>query len=393
VIRDDVLRVAGDLLAERAGLRSTQAIEGRLEGFLEERSAHRNIPVDLYLTRLAAEPEELQELLDLVTVQETSFFRDGEHIEALVRRVVPGRRQPIIVWSAGCATGQEPYSIAMALDEAGVHDFRVVATDVSRYAVQRTREGYYRESELRGLSQARLGRYFGREGTSWRVAESLRQRVVVSKQNLLLDNPPVRLGEAVAVFCRNVLIYVRRDRIAASLARLRERLVADGVLFLGVSESLWRVPEGFELERIDDSFAYRRIDPSAPRAKAVRSASPGAPVRRTGSERPTATTPAACVRPKPRRPDPTPIPIRVPTDVERARQAAYLSPDDPLAHLQLGFSLEAAGDADAGRRAFRAARAALARSDETELETRLKGYGVDALRAVLAAKLEEDACR
>lgn len=378
---DRIFDDAAGVLAQRAGLRTTQATRARLESSVRLRASGCGMSIERYVDNLRRQPAEVQLLIDGLTVQETSFFRDSAHIDALLWHIVPHRPGPVVVWSAGCATGQEPYSIAMALEEAKVPDWRIVATDLSRPAVERTREGLYGESELRGLSAARRGRYLRREGLMWRMDDRLRERVTVSHHNLLTDPVPLSGTEATAVFCRNVFIYLQRESITGFLGRLTPHLSPGGVLFVGASESLWQVPAGFSLVQLGGAFAYRRDGPD----------------RSEPEPRP---SPQPLVLPidPPAVAEPAPVAVLTVapcaegneaerTAVEQFRREAYLDPDDPVAHLQLGLSLEAAGDDNAGRRAFRAALAALDRTDESIVETRLEGYTVGALRTMLDAKL------
>ena len=387
-IVDSARRAAETIVAERFGLRASAATEPRLVSSLQQRAAARGVTIDAYVDRLDRDSEEIQALLELLAVQETSFFRDAPHIDALVRQVLPRTRGPVVVWSAGCATGQEPYSIAMALDEAGVRDWWVVASDVSRRAVARTKAGIYRPNELRGLSPARAGRYLERHGDGYRVVGELRDRVTTVHHNLAVDEPPVGRGAANAVFCRNVFIYMRRERVTACLGRIDERLGPRGVLFLGGSETLGRSDPRFRLTRFGDVFAYERVDP----AMAV------APLPLP------ATAPASPVPPVPVVVAVAPLPLPTSDELRREgetssrrgdhaaaaaafRKAVYLDADDVAAHLGLGFSLEALGDADAGHRAFVAAQAALDRAGAESLGAVLEGYAADTVRLVLATKV------
>lgn len=375
---DDVIDVVAGVLAARTGLRTTVATRARLESSVRQRATLVGCTIHEYAADRVHNAVETQALIDLVTVQETSFFRDPAHIDALLWHVVSRRSGPVVVWSAGCATGQEPYSIAMALDEAGVDDWRIVATDLSRIAVERTAAGRYTENELRGLSAARRGRYLRAEGGVWQVDARIRERITVERHNLLTDPIPLAPCEATAVFCRNVFIYLDRQRIAGFLGRLRRHLVHQGVLFLGGSESLWHVPDGYALDRVGGAFAYRAADAATPATPEpvrgrTRVADAGAPAF------PRAEAPvAAAALAAPER-----------SAVQESRRAVYLHPDDPLAHLQLGLSLQAEGDEHASHRAFRAARAALDRTDVSLLEPRLEGYRIGALRTLLDAKVAE----
>lgn len=378
MITADHLREAGAALARHTGLRATGAASNRLESRLQQRITALGVEPGDYVADLHHDTAEAQNLVDHLTVQETSFFRDESHFDALIRHVVPSHPAPLVIWSAGCATGQEPYSLAMALDEAGVTDFRVIATDISRPAVEYVRAAQYRESELRGLSAARRGRYLVRRGDRWQIDPALQERVSVHHHNLLTDPLPVTTCHAAAVFCRNVFIYLERPRIDRFLVDVRTHLLPGGVVFVGGAESLWSIPAGYDLTRLGEAFCYRRVDPEptsapAPPRIAAAASRPPAPPRRRDIDV------EAVLEAEPVR-----------TDVDRYRAAVYSAPDDALAHLRLGLSLEASGDVESGRRAFRAAQAALDRADDVDVERDLEGYGVAALRTMLDLKLGGD---
>lgn len=399
-VPDGPLAAAGRLLARRVGLRLDPAIRGRLSRCVAEEAAAHHVDAADYVGRLDEEPKLLQDLLNRVTVQETSFFRDPGQFDAL-RTILPGVPSPLVVWSAGCANGQEPYSLAMTLADAGVPAWRVIATDLSTRALTRTRAARYADRELRGLDDDRRARHLSRFGHDWQVADTLRSRVEVLHHNLVAEPPPFEPGTCDVVFCRNVLIYLRPADVLAFLERLALWMRPGGWLFLGYSESLWQVTDRFQLVRVGDAFVYRHRDPHAhapqPSGSGQRVAHPG--VLSAGQKR-------NSERPRPAR-RPRPVVHAAPLEVQDLlaageaamnaadlalavatfRKAAYLDPDQPVAHLHLGLALEAAGEEAAARRAFGAARAGLDRSGTAAVETVLEGYHVDELVRLLDAKL------
>ena len=227
--------------------------------------------------------------------------------------------------------------------------------------------------------------------------------MLVSRHNLAADPPPFPPGSCQVVLCRNVLIYFRREEVVGLLDRLSKWMPADAYLFLGYSESLWQVTERFSLVRIGDAFVYRNGPaPVSARSKPAR------------AQRARRVAPAAERRPpKPPRPErrrepprPAPLDERQPTvpellaegeqalgggEYEAAatafRKAAYLDPDQPVAHLNLALALEAGGDEVAARRAYLAAQSALDRCDTAAVEAALEGYRVDELSRLLELKV------
>jgi chemotaxis methyl-accepting protein methylase len=397
-VTDAALDHAAELLARRIGLRVDGSMRGRLARALRDEAATRGIAPAEHAGALARSPADIQRLVDHVTVQETSFFRDPAHFDVLARRALP-RREPGLIWSAGCANGQEAWSLAIALEEAGADGWRVLATDVSQEAVARTREGAYTERELTGLSEVRRALYLRRRDDGrWEAGARLRARVHARTHNLVDDPPPVA---AAVVFCRNVLIYLDGAARARALAALHTALPRDGWLFVGASEALTGGP--FKPQRVDGTYAYRprrlHAQPAAPDAAelaagahdAARRASATARRAAAGDRGPPAAEPRARVRraaregrapaaePQPGAPDAAGAAAEAAAGEAHAaagrfgdaaaafRRAAALAPGDPVAHLRLGLALERAGEPRAAARAFRTARAALGGADAPDL--------------------------
>ncbi len=403
---------AAAVLARRVGLRTDPNARGRLSRCLDDGARACETSVDEYVARLETDSAALQDLLDRVTVQETSFFRDPAQFEALAQHVLPQLAEPIAVWSAACANGQEAYSIAMVLDELGYHRSHVIASDVSTQAIDRTRAGVYSVREIGGLSPQRRARYLAPADPQFQIVPELGARIDVVHHNLVTDAPPLARYACPIVFCRNVLIYFSGKEVARFLDRLADWMPAGAWLFLGYSESLWQVSDRFELVRLADAFVYRRREaPRAPRSE-VPAAAPQAKRRPP----PVRSARRAHNEPAPARRDPV-APCaavvdgnepagtsddiaRLTSEAEAAlragdhtaavaafRKCVYLAPDHPLTHLHLGLALDSAGDATAAARAYAAARAALERSDPATIEATLEGYHADELARFLEAKV------
>jgi chemotaxis protein methyltransferase CheR len=148
------VRVAERLVAERTGIELGDGLRERLAACLDGAARARGQTPARFAASLAGDPGAFQEVLDCVTVQETEFFRHPDQFAALAREVLPGLEGPVVVWSAGCANGQEAYSLAMELAASGVPDWQVAATDISATAVARVRTGRYSAAELAGLPPA-----------------------------------------------------------------------------------------------------------------------------------------------------------------------------------------------------------------------------------------------
>ncbi|HEY2668526.1 MAG TPA: protein-glutamate O-methyltransferase CheR [Actinomycetota bacterium] len=395
---DALLGRAAELMDHELGLRPDPTLRGRLQRCLRDEAAARGESLAGYVARLAADPNARQGLFDRLTVQETAFFRHPGQFQALAERVLPGIDGPAVIWSAGCSNGQEPYSLAMILEEQAAPG-SVIATDVSTQALRRTSEGSYHSRELTGLSSVRRDRYLtgGPGGSRWEVCKQLRDRVTVQHHNLITDPLPDHVARCQVVFCRNVLIYFSTEHVTAFLTRLAGALAPGACLFLGYAETIWQVPHLFEPVRLGEAFEYHRRRDHPPPTAVHTPARPARPVR------PARNRPAA--------PSGRLVPAGPAAGAEggggaggaggvgdaggdrqaaigQFRRYAFLEPDQPIAHLQLGLALEAAGDLPSAQRAYRAARSALERSEVPAVESALGGYRVEELIRLLDSKQE-----
>lgn len=217
-------------------------VSGRLEKRLRERHLG-SYTEYLGLLRSGQDNAETQLAVDLLTTNETYFFREPRHFELLREMALAARKEgrPLRVWSAACSSGEEPYSIAMVLaDCQGDLGWEVLASDISNRMLVRARAGHYPETRTDGIPAADLQRHCLRgtgphEGTLL-VNRSLRERVRFTQINL--DRPLPRLGLFDLVFLRNVMIYFSAETKRSVVARLVQTLKPGGQLFIGHSESL-----------------------------------------------------------------------------------------------------------------------------------------------------------
>jgi chemotaxis protein methyltransferase CheR len=204
-------------------------------------------------------------VIEAMTTNETLFFRDVHPFRALQSFVIPQlkRQRPrrgLTIWSAACSTGQEPYSIAMLLDdrfpELDSWAVRIVATDLADGILDYARRGRYRQLEVnRGLPAPMLLEYFDREGGEFCIKERLRQRVSFQTLNLIERWPA--LPSMDIVFMRNVLIYFDVDTKRAILKKVRQVMAPDGFLFLGTAETTLNIDESFERVQEERAVFYR----------------------------------------------------------------------------------------------------------------------------------------
>jgi chemotaxis protein methyltransferase CheR len=226
-----------------------------------------DVPQLVESVRSRPTPDSTRRIVEALTTNETSWFRDGDPFTALTATVLPallsarGPHERLLVWSAACSSGQEPYTIAMLLEDAlpdAGQRVSITATDLSREMVERTRAGRFSQLEVnRGLPAPMLVRHFSRVGTEWEVAPALRRMVHASECNLAAPLP--RMGPFDVVYLRNVLIYFDLSTKQAILRRVRELMRPDGWLFLGAAETTLGVDDSWERVVIGRSSAYRPL--------------------------------------------------------------------------------------------------------------------------------------
>lgn len=222
-----------------------------------------------YCTQLERDPEaELGELVNAITTNLTSFFRENHHFEHLAEKALPeimernaGQRR-LRIWSAGCSTGEESYSIAMTLAESDRlrgWDVRILATDIDTNVVGKASAGVYAEDRVKGIEPQRLRRWFQRgsgvNSGKVRVANALQDMISFRQLNLLGDWP-VR-GPFDVIFCRNVVIYFDKETQRKLFSRYAKVLAPQSYLYIGHSENLFRISEDF---RMLGGTVYQKIE-------------------------------------------------------------------------------------------------------------------------------------
>lgn len=242
------LDAAGGALAAAAGLSLSAGLRTTLRGAVAAAARELGLaPGDLARRAAAGEAAALDALTGHAVVGETSFWRHAEGLRALVDRLAP-RPGPLTLWSAGCASGEEPYGLAMALLEAGREGRgdRILATDLSAAALRTALAGRYGERSLRRLPPPLAARWLSRTGDLAEVAPAVRALVELRRHNLLDDAPERGLD---AVVCRNVVIYFEPEVARQVVRRLGAALAPGGLLLLGPVELA--LAEGAGLEWLE----------------------------------------------------------------------------------------------------------------------------------------------
>ncbi len=262
------------LVSRRTGLNFPPSQRDRVEqGIRLALQRARGGTLEQYQKRIQSDPSALDDLVSELTVGETYFFREPEQFEFLRREIVPEWRQrdlthPLRVWSAGCASGEEAYSLAMLLDREGLAGrAHLLASDINQAALARARQASYGPWSLRGPAGALARPYLIQEGDRFVVEERIRRRVSFEYRNLVQDQYPslvTGVWSMDLILCRNVLIYFDPQTVTKVAARLFESLAPGGWLFTASSDPPLQGLARFELVVRDAGVFYR-----GPRAKTV----------------------------------------------------------------------------------------------------------------------------
>ena len=310
-----------------------RAVKGRME-------ACEISDADAYEDLLRTSKAEMQELIETIIVPETWFFRDREAFATLGRLVLqewasvrPGEALRLL--SLPCSTGEEPYSMAMTLFDAGVapQRFQIDAVDVSRRSLELARRGIYGKNSFRGDDLHFRDRYFESKPPGWQLAENVRRQVHFEPGNLIDANLLPGLHTYDAIFCRNVLIYFDREAQERVVETLERLLTPEGVLFMGPSETSLLPPDRFVPARLSHVFAFRKTKAEALKIK-EKTESKSSARRRVVQARPLAPS-STLTRTKPRpfssRITPPPASAPAPAPVDALDEVMRLSDQGRLA--------------------------------------------------------------
>jgi chemotaxis protein methyltransferase CheR len=286
-----------------------------LEARARDRAGALGLDEAAYLARAADDDTEAARLADLLRVGETRFFRHRAQVQALAERVLPecarscrAERRPLRAWSAGCATGEEAWTLAMlcAAVEPPV-EFQVIASDLSTEALDRARAGRYPAERAADVPPALAARFLDEHAGQRVVRDGLRPRVTFERHNLLDARYPAGFD---VILCRNVLIYFDGERRDQVIARLTDSLREGGYLFLGYSETLRDHDARFEALRDEEGVVYRKrgVRASAP------STAPTPDERPRSKSGPIVIAPALPARIDPRPQENAPVELRARED-------------------------------------------------------------------------------
>jgi len=270
---DEEFRLIRDIIYSHCGLFFTDESKYLLEKRLARRLGTHQLATfkDYYhfLKYGRKKEQELSDIMDILTTNETYFFRESFQLKAFTDEIIPELKaakeqkgeKVLRIWSAGCSSGEEPYTIAMLLLEMGGFDgwrIEIVGTDISHRVLQQARKGMYGRSSFRTTEENFLRRYFQEQDGQLRIADRAKELVTISHLNLFDENRIALLGKMDVIFCRNVIIYfdqVAKKRVVEAFYRsMRE----GGYLLLGHSESLMNISNAFNLKHLKNDMVYQK---------------------------------------------------------------------------------------------------------------------------------------
>lgn len=267
-------RLLRDLIRGRFGIHFEDGmrylLEHRLQRRCEERLCRSFREYEQFLRYDPSAPEELDAVVEILTTNETYFFRESYQLETFTEEVLPEilkrkraeGKKSLRIWSAGCSSGEEPYTLAMLLArEPSLHgwEWEVFATDISRRALTQARSARYRRHAFRAGVPEWANRFLPLSGNGERtVSEDIRRRVTFAAINLMDADRLSLVRRLDAIFCRNVLIYFDEASRRKTVELFWEKLQPGGFLFLGHSESLINLSTRFQLRHFAKDMIYQR---------------------------------------------------------------------------------------------------------------------------------------
>lgn len=269
LLSDDLFRLFRNYIHERCGLFFKDSNKYLLEKRLESRMKAFNFDsLKQYYYFLMYDPNAAKEqdiLFDTITTNETYFFREERQLKAFIEEIVPdvlSRKDSLRIWSAGCSSGEEAYTIAMLLNQHGYFQktkINIYASDISQEALKKARKGIYREISFRNTPPELRKKYFTElENGTLKIHDSIKEKVSFGRLNLMDASRVCLLGYLDVIFCRNVIIYFDESAKKKVVEMMHDRLTPGGYLLLGHSESLISVTTRFKLKHFRYDLVYQK---------------------------------------------------------------------------------------------------------------------------------------
>jgi len=256
-----------NLIYNESGIHFTQTNRSILESRLRERLREKNIDsLKTYFATISRDQGEMKSFLDSITTNLTRFFRNQAHFDAMEKHVIPelmnikkaSGNNIIRIWSAGCSTGEEPYTIAMLMSEIlpSPWKFEILASDISLKCLMTAKEGFYADSRISGIPDAYLKKYLDKVDGGYHIRPDLMSKIRFDYHNLKNDSGQRNFD---IVFCRNVIIYFDEAAQTGVINRFWDSMASKSFLFIGHSESLFGMNTRFEFVKTQWATLYRKF--------------------------------------------------------------------------------------------------------------------------------------
>ena len=277
-LQPEEFRLLRDLISGYCGLyfeeSSVYFLERRLQNRLEEKQLTSFLDYYYLLLYGQEKEEELGKVVDVLTTNETYFFREANQLKTFSEEIIPEilerkkARRTLRIWSAGCSTGEEPYTLAMiALEHRELlgWNIEIFASDISQRVLQAARKGLYGKSSFRSMEQYYESRYFHRiDSSRSQIDDSVRKLVSFGHLNLLQPEQWTILAHFDIIFCRNVMIYFNMESKKKMVENFHQKLEEGGFLLLGHAESLMNISTSFSLRHFRHDMVYQKPNAVAP---------------------------------------------------------------------------------------------------------------------------------
>ena len=273
-LSEDVFRLIRDIIKDYCGLYFDDSSRYLIEKRLSRRvkSHHLSDFRDYYrFIRYEKNTEqELSAIMDILTVNETYFFREQNQLKAFSDEILEELKETnkdgkrLRIWSAGCSTGEEPYTISMLINEKGNFngwDIEICGSDINQRVLQTARKGVYKKNSFRTTEPYYIQKYFMEEDGAFQINDTVKKHVNFSYLNLLDPFKTRFLGNMDVIFCRNVLIYFDNASRRRVIENFYNRLVDGGYLLLGHAESLINISTAFNLKHLKNDMVYQKPHP------------------------------------------------------------------------------------------------------------------------------------
>lgn len=272
-LSDELYRLIADIIYKNSGLKydenSKYLIQRRLSQRIQTLKLDSFQKYYYYLLYDQNREPEMDNIFDLVTTNETYFFREERQLRAFSDEILPEMLQEkekagnkrLRIWSACCSTGEEAYTIALILHNQSAlkgWEADIFASDISQKTISKARKGIYTQNSFRNVDETIIKNYFTKENEKYKIADFIKNMVTFGKVNIIDERKLVLLGEVDLIFCRNVIIYFDTEAKKKAINNFDNRLRKNGFLLLGHSESLLGLSTQFQLRHFINDMVYQK---------------------------------------------------------------------------------------------------------------------------------------